>query len=472
MIKCQKCGHENLDDSLFCNSCCEKLVQKEKYKCSKCGREFSGENAYCNGCGAKLVYAKEDEAYAIKINKISNKSEQTQANSNKITTIRIAITNGLLILATFLMMISVYLPSVKAVGFGVKETLGLSYLFKDMWKNIDSGSLSNFSEAIAIIYFCLLFYLDKELAKIGVKDDILNDKKFNEFKRVFNLSRTFSSYKELSDFADNNYSDVIVGSDQLWLPVNVVSDYYTLNWVSNNVNKISYATSFGISKIPSKYTEMYNKFLNHINYLSVREDVGVNLIKEIANKDATLVCDPTILLTRNEWEEIISDERIINDDYIFCYFLGSNIEHRKFVENLKKITGYKIVSLNHCDEYVKYSDKFADYTPYDVGPSEFVNLIKNAKYVCTDSFHGTVFSILFNKEFYTFERFKSNAKMSTNSRIYSLLKKTKLEDRLLYIRLRLRQRIFGKAKFCPCFALRFIQIFCGGDRMLFLSFVI
>ena len=156
--------------------------------------------------------------------------------------------------------------------------------------------------------------------------------------------------------------------------------------------------------------------------MSVREDTGVKLVKELSDKEAKLVCDPTLLLTKKEWEEIETPGRIIKDKYILCYFLGKNIQHRKFVERLKKETGYKIVSLNHADEYVKYSDIYADITPYDIGPKEWINLIKNAEYVCTDSFHGTVFSILFNKVFFDFRRYNSKNKNSTNSRIDSLLK--------------------------------------------------
>ena len=257
------------------------------------------------------------------------------------------------------------------------------------------------------------------------------EQKFKEFRKEINLTKQFYTYKELNE-ASRNYSSIIVGSDQLWLPVNVVSDYYTLNWVDDNVNKVSLATSFGISEIPNKYKSLYQKFLNRINYISVREESGCKLVKELTNKKAELVCDPTMLLSKEEWMELQEEKTIINEGYILCYFLGKNIEHRKFAERLKKEKGYKIVSLNHCDEYVKYSDKFADITPYDVGPKEFLNLIRNAKYVCTDSFHGTVFSLINNVDFFTFERYKSkNSKVSTNSRIYSLLKIMNLEDRIL-----------------------------------------
>lgn len=274
--------------------------------------------------------------------------------------------------------------------------------------------------------------IDKKINKKLKNNLQIRDKEFEKFKEKFNLTKAYKTYSEMNKDCNENYSDVIVGSDQLWLPVNVIADYYTLNWVPENVNKISYATSFGISTIPEKYHEKYHKFLSRINHISVREKNGCELVKTLSNRDATLVCDPTLLLNKEEWEEIQPKSKKIDGDYIFCYFLGKNIDHRKFVERLKEKTGYKIVSINHCDEYVKYSDKYADEIPYDVDPGDFVNLIKNAKYVCTDSFHGTVFSLINQVEFFTFERFSNkNKKTSTNSRIYSLLDLVDLRDRLL-----------------------------------------
>lgn len=262
---------------------------------------------------------------------------------------------------------------------------------------------------------------DTKLNKKLGKNVAIRNKKYKEFRKEFNLSRMSNTYDDLTKLSKERYSDILLGSDQLWLPVNVVADYYTLNWVPNDINKISFSTSFGVSTIPNKYNNLYKQFLKRINHLSVREDTGVKLIKEIAGLDAKLVCDPTILLTREEWEEVASKERIIKDKYILCYFLGNNIEHRKFAERLREKTGYKIVSLNHADEYVKYSDAFCDIAPYDIGPREWINLVKNAEYVCTDSFHGTVFSLLFNKIFFNFRRYSSNSKASTNSRLDSLL---------------------------------------------------
>lgn len=313
-------------------------------------------------------------------------------------------------------------------------------------ETIDISELSDFSKGKKKFYLSQITNINFIKTKLGmIKLKVyskfnkklkinfrIRNKKFEEFKKNFNLSRTFKTYEELNNYSNKTYSDVIVGSDQLWLPVNVVSDYYTLNWVPESVNKISYATSFGISSIAEKYIDIYSKFLNRIENLSVRESNAVDLVKIVSKRDAKLVCDPTLLLTKEQWLDIQQEEPILKEKYIFCYFLGENIEHRKFVEKLKEKTGYKIVSINHCDEYVKYSDIFADIIPYDVGPSEFVNYIRNAEYVCTDSFHGTVFSLINNTKFFTFERFKKKSKMSTNSRIHSLLNIVELNDRLIY----------------------------------------
>lgn len=273
--------------------------------------------------------------------------------------------------------------------------------------------------------------LDKKINKNLGKNISIRDKKYEEFRKTFRLTEPYKTYAELNEKAEKDYSSVIVGSDQLWLPVNVVADYYTLNWVPEDVNKISFSTSFGVSIIPEKYKEAYKKFLNRINYLSTREVAGQKIIKDLIGRDATLVCDPTLLFNKVEWMSIQKEEPIIKGKYIFCYFLGKNIEHRKFAERLKEKTGYKIVSLNHADEYVKYSDMFADEAPYDVGPAEFLNMIRNAEYVCTDSFHGTVFSLINNVKFFTFRRYNSKSKVSTNSRIDSLLGIVNLKERLI-----------------------------------------
>ncbi len=312
------------------------------------------------------------------------------------------------------------------------ETINLEKLNREIGKGkrkYYANQLFNFSfmkaklGMVKLKLYCRFFGGD-----LG-KNIKVRDKKFEEFVKNFKLSKPFETMEDICK--EGNYTDVLVGSDQLWLPVNIVADYYTLNFVPEKVNKISFATSFGVSQIPEKYKEQYQTFLNRIDFLSVREDSGVKLVKELTKREAKLVCDPTLLFNKEEWMDMQKEERLIKDKYIFCYFLGKTVEYRKFAERLKEKTGYKIVSLNHLDEYVKYSDKFADEAPFDVDPSDFLNLVRNAEFVCTDSFHGTVFSLIHHKKFFVFRRYPNRSKVSTNSRLDSLLKIVGLTDRLL-----------------------------------------
>jgi hypothetical protein len=260
----------------------------------------------------------------------------------------------------------------------------------------------------------------------------IRDSYFFSFeKKYFKLSKPFVSYNDLHLFCEkSDFNNVVVGSDQLWLPVNIVADYYTLNFVPGNINKISYATSFGFSTIPDKLKDKYTDFLKRINNISVREESGKEIVESLIDKKCNVVCDPALLLTPMQWGELITKHPIIADKYIFCYFLGASKKHRIFAEKIKKITGYKIVSINHCDEFVKYSDKFADIIPYDVGPTEWVNLLMNAEFVCTDSFHGTLFSLMFNKTFYSFRRYPNKTTFSTNTRLDTILSIVGLHDRI------------------------------------------
>ncbi len=312
-------------------------------------------------------------------------------------------------------------------------------------ETFDVSCLADFKAGKKKYYMTQLFNLSFYKAKFGMikllikkrinkklkKNFCLRNQAFNRFEsKYFNLTKPFISYKELNEFCSINASNVVVGSDQLWLPVNVVANYYTLNFVPENVNKIAYSTSFGVSVVPKRLEKQYYNFLSRIDHLSVREESGKKLVNSLTDKDCTVVCDPTLLLTRQDWERIVKPEPIIKDKYIFCYFLGKAKAHRQFAERLKELTGYKIVSINHCDEFVKYSEKFADETPYDVGPAEWINMLANAEYVCTDSFHGSVFSLIFNKTFFSFRRFTKKSKFSTNSRLDTLLNVVGLNGRI------------------------------------------
>lgn len=272
-----------------------------------------------------------------------------------------------------------------------------------------------------------LIYRNRDL----INNENVRKKCFDNFiQKNFILSHKYKDIRELKSKC-NSYSTFIVGSDQLWLPLNVIIDYYTLNFVPDNINKIAYATSFGVSKTPKFLRKRYIHFIKRINYISVRELSGQKIVLDLINRNVPVVCDPTLMLNASDWLTIQKVEPIIKEKYIFCYFLGKNKKHRDFAKRFKDFLGVKIVALIHLDHYVASDETFADITPYDVDPGDFINLIRHAQYVLTDSFHGTIFSIINHKNFFVFNRFSSKQKYSTNSRIDSLLTITNLMDRRL-----------------------------------------
>lgn len=224
---------------------------------------------------------------------------------------------------------------------------------------------------------------------------------------------------------------VVVGSDQLWRPSNIVGCYYTLEFVPDNVKKVSFSTSFGVPELPSRLHRHAKKYLSRIDSISVREDSGAEIVKKESGRDAQVVCDPTMMLTAEEWMHIQNEKPFAEGKYILMYLMGDNPEQRTFVKSLSKQTGCRIIGLLHGATYISYDEDVVDEKPFNVGPSEFVNLIRNAEYVCTDSFHCCVFSILNSTKFFAFRRWPDGSKFSANDRLYTLLKFTGLERRML-----------------------------------------
>jgi len=274
--------------------------------------------------------------------------------------------------------------------------------------------------------FVKLFYL-----KIKKNIDTRSTK-FEEFKNTnLYFSKPVIGRNRLYQYI-KGYRATVLGSDQVLHPANLLMDYFTLNFVPKDIKKIAYAPSFGVSDIPFYQLKRTKSYLNRFDYLSVREVSGQKIIKKLINKDVAVVCDPTLLIEKKIWDKLKGSNRIIPDQYIFCYYLGDNRLHRDFANRLKKTTGLKIVALQHLDEFVKKDLVFGDLKPFDIGPAEFVNLLSNAEYVLTDSFHATIFSLIYNKIFFTFNRYITiKETRSTNSRISSLLGQLNLLDRKL-----------------------------------------
>lgn len=259
----------------------------------------------------------------------------------------------------------------------------------------------------------------KRLCKKTNKHKLVEKNNYILFRNELPKSRVVNEKSDLF-MLNKEYDAFICGSDQIWAPT-VFDENYFLSFVNDNEKKIAYAPSIGLpvidnSLIKNKMTTLISQF----KYLSIREVQGANLIKDLTQKEAKVVLDPTLLLTKEEWANDFVDVNYKN--YILAYFLGDNENYYKICKKIAEKLNKKLLIIPTTE--IDFSKEETIYD--DLGPKEFISLINNADFVLTDSFHGTIFSINFNKPFISFKRFKDN-KTSQNSRIYNILKKLNLE---------------------------------------------
>ncbi|MDD3304286.1 MAG: polysaccharide pyruvyl transferase family protein [Clostridia bacterium] len=238
------------------------------------------------------------------------------------------------------------------------------------------------------------------------------EKNFKQFNK--NIHFTKSIY--IDDTIDTRNVDYfITGSDQVWnYNFDTFSDRDFLLFSEYSKN-ISYAASFGFDKVPSDKITKYQKGLTNIKYISVRETSGVGIVKDMANRDSIVVIDPTLLLTKNEWRKLEKKPtKHLLKDYILVHILGdSSID----IELLKKELGLDIIQINNKNQSCYYN----------CGPSEYLYLVNNAKMIITDSYHACIFSIIYKKPFFVYDRIV-NGNMYMQSRIDTLLKLFSLEN--------------------------------------------
>ena len=227
----------------------------------------------------------------------------------------------------------------------------------------------------------------------------------------------------------NQYKAVIVGSDQLWPPTVAFTYYRTLRFVPQGIRRISYATSTGVSNYPWYVKRKAAEFMNAIDCLSVREEAGREIVKTVCGRDAKVVLDPTYLFTKAEWEELIPREKVVEDGYIFCFFLGDNPKMKAIAKRYAKDRGLRVVAILSNEVCVDDSE-YADEVLIGQKPDQFLNLIRNAECVFTDSFHGFAFSVINEKQVYVTYRVRKGTQ-SRNSRIDNIVEKFGMEERLI-----------------------------------------
>ncbi len=220
-------------------------------------------------------------------------------------------------------------------------------------------------------------------------------------------------YRTVDEFISNppTMDIYITGSDQVFNPNGEYKDVFYLKFNKGEAKKIAYAPSFGVSDLSEDLSIKIAPLINDFDALSCREKEGATYLSNITGKVVPWLVDPTFLLSAEEWEHILISPKI-KDKYIFIYALTGEEHMINIARKIKKNTGYKIICLRGNRKSFFSIDKFI----YGSGPAEFIGWIRNAEYVVTDSFHGTIFSVLFDKPFYTFI---SRPKVS--SRIYNLI---------------------------------------------------
>lgn len=229
---------------------------------------------------------------------------------------------------------------------------------------------------------------------------------------------------------NDEYRAFVCGSDQIWSPLCFDENYF-LPFIEDEEKLIAYAPSIGSFDIPdneigSKMKELMSRF----QHLSIRETYGADAVHKLTGKPVKVVLDPTLLLNADEWDEYAQVEasKKIAEPYIICYFLGKPSRYREFVAQFQNAVGGGLKA--YVIPILRDLGKFPDF-PFEVGPREFVSLIKNAAFVCTDSFHGMAFAINYGVPFYVFKRFDDDDPLNQNSRVFSLLELLGLKERLI-----------------------------------------
>jgi len=248
-----------------------------------------------------------------------------------------------------------------------------------------------------------------------------------------NLNIEKSSWSQLQKFShDPTITACICGSDQIWNASNLYIDPIFFLRFAPQEKRIAYAPSFGKESIPMYNRCKMKKWINEIPLLSVREQKGAEIIEQLTGKQVPVVLDPTLLLTKDDWATVIQSNPPVNIDkakpYVLLYFLNEPSAEAENYIHLLSNEGIFMIAVPYLYNSMK---RFPSILSVDAGPSEFLWLIEHSSSVCTDSFHGTAFSLNFNVPFLTFRRSYGVAS-NQSSRILSLLDSVQLQSQYIH----------------------------------------
>lgn len=261
---------------------------------------------------------------------------------------------------------------------------------------------------------------------------------FDEFIDDIPHSKETYRFDSISEVL-NEYHIFICGGDQIWNDYQQVGWYrredsqvFTLQFVPEHIKKISYAPSMAVLELTDGFKSEFSTGINRLDSISVREKRSVPVLETLTKKPITVVVDPVLLLQEEEWLEVMNPAEK-PQKYVLCYLLGDNVTQRRAVQRFAKKTHRPIVTFPHIlGNVVRKCDLFfGDVYDYSSGPREFLDLIRHADLVVTDSFHACVFSMIFKTPFAVFERSKAGETGNMNSRIYDFLEEYHLERQLV-----------------------------------------
>lgn len=273
-----------------------------------------------------------------------------------------------------------------------------------------------------------------ELALKGVNKLVKRNYTFDGRERLFEqylcealtLTTPCPTMAELEGLNDR-YDTFVCGSDQIWAP-SVFDPHYFLDFVGDDRLKVAYAPSVGLPRVDDlDVARQMARLCDRMDALSTREELGSRIVSKLTGREVTTVVDPTLLIPKGEWESHAVDSNIAGDrPYLLAYMLGRDEAQWRRVYALAKGLGLpvRIIPVFQTDH--RRNGCIED----PIGPREFVSLLACASYVCTDSFHGVAFSVNLGREFCAFERFRKDDALNQNSRVYNLLDKIGLRDRL------------------------------------------
>ena len=225
---------------------------------------------------------------------------------------------------------------------------------------------------------------------------------FDHFiENYLNVSEdVYKTYEDLENRCQN-YDAYLVGSDLVWSPLMTdgLDPAFFLGFVDKNLHKkkVAYAPSIGSTYLSNDQKNTFMEGLRNFDSISVREQTSAKQLQELTDKQISVVLDPTLLTVESDWDGYYSNSPIFSDDYIFAFTLEDSPIVTNAVNQLAKQYNCEIVATGTKKPY---KAKRVTYLRYSCGPSEFLNIIKNAKSVVTNSYHGCAFSLIFRKDFY------------------------------------------------------------------------